>query len=108
MSADALKEISNLLENILVFEIKFKEAILEKAKNLNDAGLKKLKIILSEIGKWQGKILDKKIKEDRDFYNKIIGVRKKSDQEIINLYKQKLTDEDHKKVEVILDKIKLI
>ncbi|TSC85104.1 MAG: hypothetical protein G01um101413_488 [Parcubacteria group bacterium Gr01-1014_13] len=105
MSVDDLKEINNLLENILVFEIKFKEEILAKAENLDAAGLKKLKIILSEVNKWQGKILDKKIKEDHDFYNKIIRARKKSDEEIISLYKQKLNDEDHKKMEIILSKI---
>ena len=108
MSADDLKEINSLLENILVFEIKFKEAILEKAKNLDDAGLKKLKIILFEVSKWQKKVLDEKIKEDQDFYNKISSVRKKSDQEIINLYKQKLNNEDNKKMEIILGKINSI
>ena len=98
-------EIKNLLENILVFEVGFKEEILAKAKNLDEVRLKKLKIILSEVNKWQGVVLDEKIKTDPGFYNKIVGARKTADQEIINLYKQKLNDEDKKKREIILNKI---
>lgn len=105
MSEEGLKEISNLLENILVFEKKFKEEILAKAKSLSEIKLKKLKIILLEVGLWQEKAVAKKIKEDPNFYNKITGARKKVDQEIINLYKQKLNNEDDKKMEIILDKI---
>ena len=105
MPTDALKEIGDLLENILVFEIKFKEEILAKAENFSDVKLKKLKNILFEVGQWQERAVDKKIKEDPNFYNKIANVRKKVDQEIISLYKQKLNDEDHKKIEIILEKI---
>ncbi len=105
---DTLKEISNLLKNILVFETKFKEEILAKAAGLSDVRLEQLKSILLEIGEWQKKVLTKKLKEDPDFYNKIVSARKKVDQEIINLYKQKLNDEDRKKMEIILDKMKSI
>ena len=108
MSEEALKELGNLLKNILVFEIKFKEAILVKAKILSDTRLNELKSILLEVSAWQEKVLVKKIKEDPDFYNKISEERKKVDQEIINLYKQKLNDEDRKKMEIILDKMKSI
>lgn len=105
MPDNDLKEIKNLLEDVLVFETEFKEEILAKAKDLDDARLKKLKIILLELNKWQGEILDKKIKSDPDFYNKIVSARKTADQEIVNLYKQRLSEEDHKKMEIILDKI---
>lgn len=108
MSDDDLKEIKNLLEGILVFEIEFKKEILAKAKDLDDTRLKKLKIILLELNKWQGEILDKKIKSDIDFYNKIINARKTADEEILNLYKQKLSDEDKKKIGIILGKINSI
>lgn len=108
MPEGSLKEIANLLKNILVFETKFKEEILAKAENLNDAKLEQLKNILLEVGSWQKKVLTKKLKEDPDFYNRIASARKKVDQEIINLYKQKLNDEDRKKMEIILDKLKTI
>jgi hypothetical protein len=105
MSIDDLKEIKNLLNNTLVFETDFKEYVLAKTKDLDEVKLKKLKIILSEVKKWQSEILDKKIKSDPGFYNKIISARKSSDQKVINLYKQKLDEEDRKKIDIILDKI---
>ncbi len=108
MSEEGLKEISVLLQNILVFEIKFKEEILAKAKNFSETRLKELKTILTEVGQWQERAVAKKIKEDPNFYNKIAGARKKIDQEIINLYKQKLSGEDNKKMEIILNKINSI
>ena len=79
-----------------------------KAANLNDTRLNELKNILLEVDAWQKKVLTKKMKEDPDFYNKIANARKKVDQEIINLYKQKLNNEDRKKIEIILDKMKKI
>lgn len=108
MSKEALKEIANLLENILVFETKFKEEILAKAKSMSDAKIKELKSILLRVSEWQEKVLTKKIKEDPDFYNKISADRKKVEQEIINLYKQKLNKEDRRKMDIILNKMKTI
>lgn len=108
MPTDALKKIGNLLKNILVFEIKFKEEILVKSASLSDARLEQLKNILVEVSDWQKKVLTKKIKEDPEFYNKIASARKKVDQKIIGLYKQKLNDDDRKKMEIILDKINLV
>ncbi len=108
MPEGALKEIAGLLKNILVFETKFKEEILAKAEGLSDVKLNELKKILLEVDGWQENVLAKKIKEDPGFYDKIISARKKVDQEIINLYKQKLNDEDRKKMEIILDKMKSI
>lgn len=105
MSEEVLKEISKLLETILVFETKFKEEILAKTKDLDNAGLQNLKRILSEVVEWQRKVLEEKFKQDPGFYNKIVGARKKVDQEIISLYKQKLNDEDHKKMGIILNRI---
>lgn len=108
MSEEVLKEIANLLENILVFETKFKAEILAKVKNMSDAKVNGLKEILLHVGEWQKKVLEKKIQEDPDFYNKIINSRKQIDQEILDLYKQKLNDEDRKKMDIILNKMKTI
>lgn len=108
MPTDALKTISDLLKSILVFETQFKEEILAKAPGLDEEKLTKLKNILLEVSGWQEKVLTKKLKEDPGFYNRIASARKKVDQEIINLYKQKLDDEDRKKMEIILDKMKNI
>ena len=104
--SDALKVIADLLKSILVFEAQFKEEILAKAAGLDEGKLLKLKNILSEVSEWQKKVLTKKMKEDPGFYNKVAGARKKADQEIINLYKQKLGDDDRKKMEIILEKMK--
>lgn len=108
MSEEALKEITNLLENILVFETKFKEEVLAKAKSMSEAKLSELKEILLRVGGWQKKVIEEKTKQDPDFYNKIITARKKLDQDIVNLYKQKLGDEDRKKMDIILNKMKTI
>lgn len=108
MPEGSLKEIADLLKNILVFETKFKEEILAKAEGLSGVRLAELKNILIEVGGWQKKVLTKKLKEDPDFYNRIAVARKKVDKEIINLYKQKLNDDDRKKMEIILAKMKNI
>ena len=108
MSEDDLKEINNLLKNILVFETKFKEEILVKSKSMSEIKLSELKEILLHVEVWQKKVLEKKIQEDPNFYNKIINARKKLDQEIMDLYKQKLNDQDQKKMEIILNKMKTI
>ena len=108
MSEEDIKEIKNLLDNILVFETKFKEEILAKAKNMSDAKINELKSILSNVTGWQKKVLEKKIQEDPNFYNKIFNARKKLDQEIMELYKQKLNEQDRRKMDIILNKMKTI
>lgn len=108
MTEEDLNEIKNLLADILVFETKFKEEILAKAKNMSDAKLDDLKKILSHVGSWQKKVFEDKIKEDPNFFNNIITARRKLDQDIMDLYKQKLSDEDRKKMEIILNKMQTI
>ncbi len=108
MPVDPQKEITGLLEEILVFETKFKEEVLTKTKDLSEVKLNKLKNTLLEVNEWQKKVLTKKMKEDPGFYNKIAAARKKLDQKIISLYKQKLNDADRKKMEIILNKMKSI
>lgn len=108
MSEGNLSKITALLEDIFVFEKNFKEEILLKAKELNEDKIAKLLGELTEVRSWQEKVLAEKIKEDPGFYNKIVNARKTLDQKIINLYKQKLNEEDRKKMEIILNKMKSI
>jgi hypothetical protein len=100
------KEIIGLLEKIAVFEVAFKKEVLEKLPNLSDARLQELKTILLEVEVWQVNFLKKKITNDPDFYNKILEAKRKADRAIIEVYKQKFETEDHKKMEIILNKIK--
>lgn len=99
-------EIIDLLEKIVVFEASFKKEILEKLPSLDSKRLQELKKILLEVGGWQTDFLQKKIIEDPDFYDKIVEARRQADKRIIDLYKQKFETEDHKKMEIILNKIK--
>lgn len=108
MPADILKEINSLLKDTLVFETNFKEEILAKAQTMSGVKLNELKSILSEVGQWQTKVLEQKFKEDPNFYSKIANARKKLDQKILSLYKQKLNEADRKKMEIILNKMKSI
>ena len=108
MLEEDLKEISNLLASILVFETKFKEEILTKTKNMSDVKIKELKSILLSVSLWQKEIIERKVKQDPNFYSKMLVARKKNDQEIMELYKQKFNNEDRKKMEVILNKMKNI
>ena len=108
MSEGNLSKITSVLEDILVFEANFKEEILLKAKELSEEKAGKLLESLVEVRDWQEKVLAEKIKEDPGFYNKIVNARKTLDQKIINLYKQKLNEEDRKKMEIILNKMKSI
>lgn len=108
MPEEVLKEISKLLNGIFVFEEDFKEGVFTRAKTLDNVKLQKLKNILLEVDRWQEIALNKKIQENADFYNKIVNAKKKADQNIVNLYKQKLSADDNKKMEIILDKIRSI
>lgn len=99
-------EIIDLLEKIVVFEVSFKKEIVEKLPSLDGKRLQELKKILLEVGEWQTDFLQKKIIEDPDFYDKIVEARRQADKKIIGLYKQKFEAEDHKKMEIILNKIK--
>ena len=108
MPTEATKEISDLLKSILVLETKFKKEILAKAEKLNEAKLKNLKKILTELAEWQKTALQSLAKKDPGFYGRILGKKKQIEQEIINLYKAKLAEEDKKKMQIILDKVKSI
>ena len=108
MPTEATKEISDLLKSILVLETKFKKEILAKAEKLNEAKLKNLKKILAELAEWQKSALQSLAKKDTGFYRRILGKKKQIEQEIINLYKAKLAEEDKKKMQIILDKVKSI
>ena len=102
----SIEQIASLLKQIIVFELKFKQDILAKAANLGEQKLSELHTILLEVKEWQEQTLHKILVQDPDFYDKILDAKRKTEREIINLYKQKLETEDHKKMEIILDKIK--
>ena len=102
----SIEQIASLLKQIIVFELKFKQDILAKATNLGEQKLSELQTILLEVKEWQEQTLHKILVQDPDFYDKILDAKRKTEREIINLYKQKLETEDHKKMEIILDKIK--
>lgn len=108
MSQPDLKEIEKLLTGIIVFATKFKKEILVKAENLSEAKLKELKKVLEEVNVWQKPALQSIAKKDPQFYNRILVKRKQIEQEIINLYKARLSEEDNKKMQIILGKIKNI
>lgn len=100
-----MQEIKDLLENILVFELGFKNNILIKAQSLEDNKLVQLKNILLEVGSWQKKVLDKMAKEDPEFISRLENNKRRTEQELMSVYRQKLAEEDRKKMEIILGKI---
>ena len=108
MPADALKEIESQLAAIIVFGTKFKKEILVKATKLSETKLKDLKKILGEVNIWQKTALPALAKKEPQFYRRILGKKKQIEQEIINLYKAKLAEEDKKKMQIILDKVKVV
>ncbi len=99
------KQIIELLDEIIVFEAKFKKEILDKTEDLTEDRLKELEIILLEVKEWQQKTLEKILKEDPDFYNRILIARRQVEEKILNMYKQKIAAEDHEKMQIILNKI---
>ncbi len=102
----SIKEIKDLLERILVFNSGFKENVLAKAQNLDESKLVELKNILQEVSGWQEKVLDKIVKKNPGFVVRIADSKRKAEQELVNLYKQKLEEDDRKKMEIILNKVK--
>lgn len=105
MAVETKKEIADLLKKIVVFEKKFKEDILQKSINLEESKLQKLKKVLLEVKEWQTKLLQKKITNDPDFYYKVMDIKRKADQAVMDVYRQKFEKEDHEKMEIILNKI---
>ncbi|HSR89569.1 MAG TPA: hypothetical protein VLK22_04250 [Candidatus Udaeobacter sp.] len=105
MATETKKEIADLLKKIVVFEKKFKEEILQKSAGLEETKLQKLKKVLLEVKQWQTKLLQNKIANDPDFYYKVMDVKRKADQAVIDTFRQKFKAEDHKKMEIILNKI---
>ncbi|OGH92066.1 MAG: hypothetical protein A2534_01545 [Candidatus Magasanikbacteria bacterium RIFOXYD2_FULL_39_9] len=99
------EEIEHLLESILVFEPGFKKEILSKSRSLGEDKLLELKNILLEVGRWQKITLDKITKDEPSFMVKIENAKRKTEKEVMDLYKQKLEKADREKMEIILGKI---
>lgn len=108
MSAAMLLEIKNQLATIIVFATKFKKEILAKAENLSEAKLKNLIKILAEVSIWQKTAMKNVMRRDPQFYNRLLEKKKQIEQKMINLYKARLSEEDNKKMQIILDKVKNI
>ena len=100
------KQIIELLETIAVFDASFKKQISQKMAGLEEYRLAELKKILLEVQEWQLNFLKKKITEDPDFYDRIMEAKRQAEHKVIELYKQKFAAEDHRKIEIILNKIK--
>lgn len=100
------KEIEDLLDKIFVFDYEFKLDILTKIENEGDGGkFTELKKILSEALEIQNLLVDKKMNTDKDFYKKIQREKRVTDEKIIKLYKEKLSQDDNQKINLILSKI---
>ncbi|MFA5062185.1 MAG: hypothetical protein WC526_03490 [Patescibacteria group bacterium] len=109
MPANGDNEIGNLLEQIFVFEPEFRAQILDKVKaGLAPERLAKLKNILADTIKWQTGVLARKIKQDKDFLRRFSAQKKKIDHALISERAQTLKDNDFKKMQTILLKIKSI
>jgi len=102
----SIQEIKDLLDQVLVFEVGFKENILAKAQNLDELRLVELKKILQEVKIWQENVLIRMIKEDPGFIEKLTDSRRKAEQKVMDLYRQKLEKDDRAKMEIILNKMK--
>ncbi len=108
MPTGAPKEVVDLLKTIFVFDTKFKDDVLARAKSLTPARLENLKNILAEVSVWQKQALQKIIQKDPGFYVRLVEQKRQIDKKIIDLYKTKLSQEDQKKMEIILNKMQSI
>jgi hypothetical protein len=102
------KEIMSLLDRIVVFEVKFKQEVLEKLQSLDEAKLSELKNILLEVTLWQEKILTKTMETNPGLYARLANAKKQAEQGVINLYTQEVKEVDRQKMQIILDKINSI
>lgn len=109
MPAQVENEVEKILDNLFVFDSEFKTKILDKIKaGLDDARLNKLKKILADAVKWQAEVVTKKIKQNKDFIRKFNLQRKRIDHAIIDDRAQELRENDLKKMQTILLRIKNI
>jgi hypothetical protein len=109
MPVVAENEIREMLSGLFVFDDEFKAKILDKIKaGLNTARLEKLKKILAEAVKWQIGVVARKLAQDKTFLRRFAAQKNKIDQEILDERVKTLKDNDFKKMQTILLKIKNI
>ena len=101
-----VQEIEKLLDQNFVFDSYFKLAIKRKIPALDGARLTQLLGALKEADDWERETLTNKIKEDKNFYRRVITEKKKFDEAVIAVYKKKMEKHDKNKIGALLTRLK--
>lgn len=106
INGKTVQEIEKLLDQNFVFDSYFKLEIKRKITTLNSAQLTKLLGALEEADDFQRETLANKIKEDKNFYRRVIAEKKKFDEAVLAVYKKKMEKHDKNKVGALLTRLK--
>ena len=80
--------------------------IKRKIPALDGARLTQLLGALKEADDWERETLTNKIKEDKNFYRRVITEKKKFDEAVIAVYKKKMEKHDKNKIGALLTRLK--
>lgn len=101
------KELTDLLDKILVFDYDFKIYILQKLESgLDKEKLRGLEKMLLETIAFQRKVFAEKNKKDPGFFRRLSEIKNQFNKGVIDKYSQNLASDDKKKMDIILSKIK--
>lgn len=101
-----IQEIEKLLAQNFIFDAYFKSEIKNKISALNGEQLAKLLAALTEADDFQRETLANKIREDKNFYRRVIAEKKKFDEAVLMTYKKKMEKHDKNKISALLTRLK--
>ncbi len=102
MSKEGIKKLKDLLSRIVIFDEEYKNKIINKAVNLNEAGLLKLSDSLVGVENWQKEIFEKKLKADPEFFHKLSDLARDKNKILLQLKSEIMAEKDREKISTVL------
>ena len=99
------ENISNLLKKIIIFDDEYKSNILDKAANLDPAGLMNIHDLLFEIESWQRAAFEEKLKNDPTAVDKLSKLITARDQILSKMKTEFHAEKDKTKLTKVLSYI---
>ena len=101
-----IQEIIHLLNQNFIFDSDFKSEVKRRIPELSARELTDVKAALLEAEKVQRESLADKIRNDKGFYERIIGQKRKFDAEILSVYEKKTAEHDRNRLSAVLTRLK--
>jgi hypothetical protein len=101
------QEIEDLLNRLFIFEPEFKDEVRQKLEQgISEEKLVALAEILREAHEWQNEVLQRKLKDRPDLYEKIVRQKMELKHEQIREHLEAIKKEDKEKIDEIHLKIR--